>query len=68
MEADAGAHPTYWDRVEGSHDLVELIDPADPRLPRVRLASSVSINRWGQVLVKGSVDGAEHALLRTPVR
>lgn len=68
MEIDGGRHPTYWDRVEGWHDMVELIDPADPLLPRVRLASSVSINRWGQVLVKGSVDGAEHALLLTPVR
>lgn len=62
-------NPTYWDPAEGWHDMVELIDPADPLLGRLSFINPFPrINRWGHVLVTGRIDGIEHALLLMPVR
>jgi uncharacterized membrane protein len=62
-------NPAYWDPVEGWHDLVDLIDPDDPLLPRLAFVDPFPrINRWGHVLVTGRIDGIEHTLLLVPVR
>jgi probable HAF family extracellular repeat protein len=69
MQSPTGRNPTYWDPVEGWHDMVELIDPADPLLPRLSFGDPFPrINRWGHVLVTGRIDGIEHALLLLPLR
>lgn len=65
---DGVRRTAYWDRVEGWHDLVDLIDPEDPLLPGLRLVSGGPINRWGQVLVNAGLDNVGHALLLVPVR
>lgn len=62
-------NPTYWDPVEGWHDLVTLVDPDDPLLPGLSFTDPFPrINRWGHVLITGRLDGAERTLLFVPVR
>lgn len=59
----------YWDKREGMRPLLDLVDPADPLLPRIAALDStyVRINAGGQVTVNAfGTDGNMLMLLLTP--
>lgn len=61
----------YWDEANGFHDLLGLLDPADPRsgqLAEVYPDAGVRINASGQVTLNAySTGGESWSLLLTPV-
>lgn len=64
--------PFRWDATDGTHFLVDLIDPTDPLAGRLQLITSRTpkINRWGFIVVNGYIDGVlePRTLILSPVR
>lgn len=56
-----------WNAVDGMHLLVELVAPSDPLFGQVHIGWAAGINNRGQIAVTALVDGAERAMLMTPV-
>lgn len=48
-------------------ELMQLIDPADPLKPSLKLTSAVGINDAGQILANGTLDGRAQAVVLTPI-